>query len=58
MFTYEEFAAIYNVPKVIFDAFGGQYLKVAMGKGLLTEDMLTQLIERYAKFFFEQQIIE
>lgn len=51
LFTYEEFAAVYDVPEIIFDAFNGQYLKVAMGKGLLTEDMLTQLIERYSKFF-------
>lgn len=51
LFTYEEFAALYLVPEEIFDAFGGQYLKVAMGKGLLTEDMISILINRYSEFF-------
>lgn len=51
LFTYEEFAIAYDVPEIIFDAFGGQYLKVAIGKGLLTEEMLEDLITRYAKFF-------
>lgn len=51
LFTYEEFSAIYPVPEVIFEAFGGQYLKVAMGKGLLTEEMLESLIARYAVHF-------
>lgn len=51
LFTYEEFAALYPVPEEIFDAFGGQYLKVAMGKGLLTEDMISILINRYSEFF-------
>lgn len=51
LFTYEEFAELYNVPETIFDAFGGKYLKVAMGKGLLTEEKLLQLIQNYADFF-------
>lgn len=51
LFTYEEFAAQYPVPEEIFNAFGGQYLQVAMGKGLLTEDMINALIARYAEFF-------
>lgn len=51
LFTYDEFAALYPVPEEIFDAFGGQYLKVAMGKGLLTEEMIGALIVRYSEFF-------
>lgn len=51
LFTYEEFAAIYPVSEVIFEAFGGKYLKVAIGKGLLTEEMLESLIARYSVFF-------
>lgn len=51
LFTYEEFAAILPVPEEIFDAFGGKYFKVAMGKGILTWDMIQSLVQRYAKFF-------
>ena len=51
LFTYDEFAALYPVPEEIFDAFGGQYLKVAMGKGILTEEMISALIVRYSEFF-------
>lgn len=50
-FTYEEFAAMYPVPEAMFNAFGGQNLKVAMGKGLLTGKMIEALIDRYLKFF-------
>jgi len=51
LFTYEEFAEILPIPEVIFEAFGGQYLKVAIGKGLTTMDELAMLIQRYEKFF-------
>jgi hypothetical protein len=32
----------------MFDAAGGKYLKVAMGKGMLTEETLTAMITRYS----------
>ena len=32
-------------------ACGGQYLKVALGKGLITEERLVALVERYGSFF-------
>lgn len=51
LFTYDEFAALYPVPEEIFDAFGGQYFKVAIGKGILTEEMISALIVRYSEFF-------
>lgn len=51
LFTYEEFSAIYPVSEVIFEAFGGKYLKVSIGKGLITIDELNYLIHRYAEFF-------
>ena len=51
LFAYEEFAQIYDVPEAIFEAFGGQYLKVAIGKGLIDGETIGQLIERYAQFF-------
>lgn len=51
LFTYEEFAEIYPVPEEIFDAFNGQYLKISIGKGLITYERLGELIEHYSEFF-------
>ncbi len=51
LFTYEEFAEILPVPEIIYEAFNGQYLKIAMGKDLIDFDTLGALVERYAKFF-------
>lgn len=50
LFTYEEFAESFPVSEDVFEAFNGQYLKVAMGKGLIDVDCLQTLIERYAEF--------
>lgn len=55
-FTYEEFLECLPedirplVPEFIFDAVNGQYFKVSMGKGLLTWDMVLQLLDTYAPF--------
>ena len=49
--TYEEFNAIIPLPEYIFDAVNGQYLKVSIGKGLITLDEIEALLERYAAFF-------
>ena len=51
LFTYEEFASILPIPEEIFEAFNGQYLKVSIGKGLITLEELVLLVERYAAFF-------
>lgn len=51
LFTYEEFSLLCPVPEIIFNAFIGQYLKIALGKGLITEENLASLIDRYAAFF-------
>ena len=51
VYTYEEFYELYPVPQEMFEAVDGQYLKVAIGKGLLTHEELAYLIERYSKFF-------
>ena len=51
LFTYEEFAEIYSIPETIFEAFGGEYLKVSLGKGLIDYETLGELIERYSEFF-------
>lgn len=51
LYTYEEFNEIIPLPEVIFNAFNGQYLKVSIGKGLITLDEIRALIERYSAFF-------
>lgn len=53
LFTYDEFAEILPVPELIFEAFGGRYLKVSIGKGLISRDEIYALIQDYAKFFYE-----
>ena len=51
LFTYEEFAEIYDVPEAIFEAVGGENLKVSIGKGFIDYETLGVLIERYSEFF-------
>ena len=51
LYTYEELNAIVPVPEIMFDAVNGQYLKVAVGKGLIDYETLGELIERYSEFF-------
>ncbi|MCH5159904.1 MAG: InlB B-repeat-containing protein [Clostridiales bacterium] len=51
VYTYEEFAAQLPVSEEIFNAFNGQYLKVAMGKGLVDMETLQILVLRYQKYF-------
>lgn len=58
LYTYEEFAEIYDVPEEIYNAFNGQYMKIAIGKGLITEDQIQELISRYSKFFEQEEITQ
>lgn len=51
LFSYQEFASLIPIPEEVFYAFSGQYLKVAIGKGLITLEEIALLIERYAVFF-------
>ena len=51
LFTYEEFSETFDIPEIAYEAFGGQYLKVAIGKGLISEERLQELIERYSIFW-------
>lgn len=51
LYTYEEFNEIIPLPEVVFNAFNGQYLKVSIGKGLITLDEIRALIERYSAVF-------
>lgn len=51
VFSYEEFYSIVPVPEEMFDAVNGQYLKVAIGKGLISINDIVKLAERYAPYF-------
>lgn len=49
LFTYEDLAPL-GVTEIMFEAYAGKYLKVALGKGILTEEYLEYLIARYGGF--------
>ena len=51
LFTYQEFYSIMPIPEEIFNAVNGKYLKVAIGKGLISYEKIEQLVERYSIFF-------
>ena len=51
LFTYEEFAEILPVPEEVFEAVNGQYLKVAIGKGLIDLDTIASYINQYSRLF-------
>jgi hypothetical protein len=50
LFTYEELNAICPLSEDMFNAAGGAYLKISMGKGNMTLDDLVYMINRYSKF--------
>ena len=43
----------YDVPEEIFYAFGGEYLAVSFGKGLITAERLEILIGTYAQYLYQ-----
>lgn len=47
LYTYEEFNSIMPVSEVFFNAFNGQYLKIAIGKGIIDWERIKDLINRY-----------
>lgn len=51
LYTYEELNAICPLSEEMFNAAGGAYLKVSIGKGNLTEAELIAMILRYSKYF-------
>jgi len=53
LFTYDDFKEM--VPLEFFEAFPTPYLKVSIGKGLLTMEQIGNLIERYLPVATEQQ---
>ena len=50
LFTYEELNAICPLTEEMFNAAGGAYLKISIGKGNLTIDELINMINRYSKY--------
>ena len=52
LFFYEDFADI--IPQTIFEAFGGAYLKVSMGKKLIDFDMIHALVDKYAGYLLNE----
>lgn len=48
LFTYEDFGGL--ISEEVFDAVQAQYLKVAIGKDLLSGTQIEQLVARYADF--------
>lgn len=53
LYTYEEFAQLVPVNEEMFQAFNGQYLKIAVEKGLTDISSLNRLAARYARYFTE-----
>ncbi len=50
LFTYEEMNAIVPLSEDMFNAAGGAYLKISIGKGNMTFDDLIAMIQRYSKY--------
>ena len=51
LYTYEELNAIAPLSEEMFNAAGGAYLKISIGKGNLTTDELIGMINRYSVYF-------
>jgi len=51
LYTYEEFNNIIPLSQIVFDACNGQYLKVAIRKGITTLEEIQALLDRYSVFF-------
>ena len=50
LFTYEELSELIPISEDVFNALNAQYLKVAIGKNLITLEQLKALYIRYAEF--------
>lgn len=51
LYTYEELNSLVPMQEIMFDAVNGQYLKVAIGKGIITIEQISELVERYGRLF-------
>lgn len=56
LFDYSHFED--RIPYEFYEAFNGQYLKVAIGKGILTEEMIDYYINRYLPIVGDQNSSE
>ena len=54
LYTYEDFAEY--IPYEVFEMFPAPYLKVAVGKGLITFDGIVELIDRYIKIIVDSNL--
>ena len=54
LLTYEELYEFAPVSREMFDAVNGQYLKIALGKGLITSEDIEYLAKRYSSFVPEE----
>ncbi|MGM9971488.1 MAG: S8 family serine peptidase [Anaeroplasmataceae bacterium] len=48
LFSYDEFNSIIQVPQELFYGVQGEYLKIAIGKGLITYDGIRYLLAKYS----------
>lgn len=51
LYAYEEFSELLPVSEELFEAVNGQYLKVAIGKGLIDLNTIANYIEQYSALF-------
>lgn len=58
LLTYEELSQFLPVSEELFNGVNGQYLNVAIGKGLITLERLQELAERYGSFFDGEETTE
>lgn len=52
LFTFEDLE-FFGVSRETFDAYNAKYFKIAMAKGLLTEEMVYYYVNRYGHYFDE-----
>jgi len=50
LYTFEEFSSEFVINEYSFDVYNGKYLKVALGKGLITKERINYLLERYGQY--------
>jgi uncharacterized repeat protein (TIGR02543 family) len=51
LYTYEEFNNLIEIDEYVFNAFNGEYLKIAIGKGMTNLNEIQALLDRYSVFF-------
>jgi hypothetical protein len=54
LLTYEELSQFVSVSETMFNGVNGQYLNIAIGKGLITPERIQELAERYGSFVSDE----